>query len=75
MPISHTLRSLLLVGVLVATAVAAPNATAAPTPLKACMETAAGSTCQSAGNVEITSPRPVFDVHPYGSMPFLLGGH
>jgi hypothetical protein len=75
MHISHTLRPVVLAAALVTTIFAAPVATAAPMPLKACVVTAAGSTCQSPGNVEITNPRPVIDFYPYGTMPFLLGGH
>jgi hypothetical protein len=31
--------------------------------------------CQSAGNVEITNSAPAVDFRPYGTMPYLLGGH
>jgi hypothetical protein len=54
---------------------AAPMAAAAPTPLpKVCVDSGASSTCQSPGNVEIHSSSPAVRFHPYGDMPFLLGG-
>jgi hypothetical protein len=61
---------------LAAAAVLVPTAAAAPMPQpKICASGGAGSTCQSAGNVEIHIPvRPV-DFHPYGYMPYLTGGH
>ncbi|WP_029114442.1 hypothetical protein [Mycobacterium sp. URHB0044] len=73
MRINSTLHTALLAGAAVATILAAPMATAAPTPLKDCLVTANGSTCQSPGNVEITDSRPPVNIYPYGTMPFLLG--
>ena len=54
--------------------VAAPIATAAPTPLEGCLVVHTTTTCQRPGNVEITRPRPPVSIYPYGTMPILLGG-
>ena len=40
-----------------------------------CIATGAGTTCQSPGNVEITNAPPAVSFYPYGTMPWLLGGH
>ena len=56
--------------------VSVPAAVAAPIPQpKACALSVAGSTCESPGNVEINIPRNAVEFHPYGNMPYLLGGH
>jgi hypothetical protein len=68
------LTPLLVAGAAVAI-VAAPIAMAAPTPLKDCIVTGAATTCQSPGNIEITNLPPIVNFYPYGTMPFLLGGH
>jgi hypothetical protein len=34
-----------------------------------------GNICQSPGNVQINNAPPPVQYHPYGDMPFLLGGH
>lgn len=67
---------LLAAGAAAVAILAAPTATAAPTPLqKTCVAIGAGSTCQSPGNVEINNAPPVVSFYPYGAMPWLLGGH
>jgi hypothetical protein len=75
MHITNTLRPALIAGALMTTIFAAPMAMATPALLKACVVTGAGSRCQWPGNVEITNPQPVIDYYPYGTMPFLVGGH
>ena len=56
--------------------VASPTAAAAPMPLpRICVQSGAGSTCQSPGNVEITNSAPAVHFYPYGTMPYLLGDH
>ncbi len=75
MRITSTLHTALLTGTAAATILAAPMAIAAPTPLKDCVVTGTGSTCQSPGNVEITDSRPPVNIYPYGTMPFLIGSH
>ena len=62
-------------GATAAALLSAPISTAAPMPLKDCVVTGVASTCQSPGNVEITESRPEVNFHPYGAMPYLLGGH
>ena len=67
---------LLAAGAAALAIVAAPTAAAAATPLpKTCVATGAGTTCQSPGNVEINNPPPAVSFYPYGTMPWLLGGH
>ena len=67
---------LLAAGAAAVAILAAPTAAAAPTPLsKTCVATGAGTTCQSPGNVEINNAPPAVSFHPYGDMPWLLGGH
>ena len=67
---------LLAAGAAAIAIVAAPTAAAAPTPLQTtCVETGAGTSCQSPGNVEITNPLPAVSFYPYGNMPYLLGDH
>ena len=67
---------LLAAGAAAVAIVAAPTAAAAPTPLqKTCIATGAGTTCQSPGNVEINNSPPAVSFYPYGTMPWLLGGH
>ena len=69
------IATLLAAGAAAAAIVAAPTAAAAPSPLpKICVESGAASTCQSPGNVEINNLRPAVEFHPYGNMPYLLGG-
>ena len=69
MPIKLTyIAPLLAAG---AAAVAIP---AAPTTAAVIGQTCSGNICQSPGNVQINNaPAPVH-YHPYGDMPFLLGG-
>ena len=38
-------------------------------------QTCSGTICQSPGNVQINNAPPPVQYHPYGGMPFLLGGH
>mgnify|MGYP003543417969 FL=1 len=67
---------LLAAGAAAVAIVAAPTATAAPTPLQnTCIATGAVTTCQTPGNVEITNSPPAVSFYPYGTMPWLLGGH
>jgi hypothetical protein len=67
---------LLAAGAAAVAIVAAPTAAAAPTPLpKICAPTVAGTTCQLPGNVQITHSLPGISFYPYGTMPYLLGGH
>jgi hypothetical protein len=49
---------------------AAPTAAAATNG-----QTCSGNICQSPGNVQITNTPPPVQYYPYGTMPFLLGGH
>ena len=49
---------------------AAPTAAAASTG-----QTCSGNICHSPGNVQIINAPPPVSYHPYGDMPFLLGGH
>jgi hypothetical protein len=70
------LPPMLLAVAAAASIAAAPTAAAAPTPIqKSCVESGAGTTCQSPGNVEITNTPPAVSFYPYGNMPFLLGGN
>ncbi len=67
---------LLAAGAAAVAIVAAPTAAAAPTPLQnTCIATGAVTTCQTPGNVEITNSPPAVSFYPYGTMPWLLGGH
>jgi hypothetical protein len=67
---------LLAVGAAVVGVLAAPTAAATPTPLqKTCVAKGAGTTCQSPGNIEINNAPPAVNLYPYGTMPWLLGGH
>jgi len=63
---------LLAVGAAAVAIVAAPTAAALP---KICAANGAGTTCQSPGNVEITNPARAVSLYPYGTMPYLVGGH
>jgi hypothetical protein len=63
---------LLAAGAAAVAIVAAPTAAALP---RICVATGAGTTCQSPGNVEINDSPPPVSFYPYGSMPYLLGGH
>jgi hypothetical protein len=63
---------LLAAGAAAVAIVAAPTAAALP---KTCVGNGAGTTCQSPGNVEITNSAPAVGFYPYGTMPYLLGGH
>jgi hypothetical protein len=66
----------LVAGAVIPTLVAAPTAAAAATPLeKNCVASGTGITCQAPGNAEITNSVPPVGFHPYGDMPYLLGGH
>jgi hypothetical protein len=63
---------LLAAGAAAAAIAAAPTALAAPAAaLRSCI----GAICQSPGNVEINNAPPSVSYHPYGDMPYLLGGH
>jgi len=45
-------------------------------PVQALMfQPCSGNICQSPGNVQINNAPPPVQYHPYGDMPFLLGGH
>ena len=60
---------------MLAAGAAAVAMAAAPTAAAAIGQTCSGNICQSPGNVQINNaPAPV-QYHPYGDMPFLLGGH
>jgi hypothetical protein len=50
-------------------------AQAAPTPHRNCSISGLTTTCESLCNADITKPRPGGDFYPYGTMPFLVGGH
>ena len=63
---------LLATGAAAVAILAAPTAAALP---KICAANGAGTTCQSPGNVEITNPARAVSFYPYGTMPWLLGGH
>ena len=63
------------VAIAAAPTAAAAAIAAAPTAAAANGQTCSGNICQSPGNVQINNaPAPV-QYHPYGGMPFLLGGH
>jgi hypothetical protein len=67
---------LLAAGAAALAIVAAPTAAAGPVPLsKTCVATSGGTTCDSPGNVEINNSPPTVSFYPYGTMPWLLGGH
>jgi hypothetical protein len=66
------LTPILAAGAAAVAIVAAPTAVAVP---KVCASNGGATTCQSPANVEITNSSPVVSVHPYGTMPWLLGGH
>ena len=67
---------LLAAGAAAVAIVAAPTAAAVPIPLsKTCVTAGTGTTCQSPGNVEITNSAPAVSFYPYGTRPYLLGGH
>ena len=67
---------LLAAGAAAVAVLAAPTAAAAPTPLQqTCVTAGADTTCQSPGNVEITNAPPAVGFYPYGTMPWLHGGH
>jgi hypothetical protein len=63
---------LLAAGAAAVAIVAAPMAAALP---KICAANGAGTTCQLPGNVEVTNPARAVSFYPYGTMPWLLGGH
>jgi hypothetical protein len=63
---------LLAAGAAAVAIVAAPTAAALP---QTCVGNGAGTTCQWAGNVEITNSAPAVSFYPYGTMPWLLGGN
>jgi hypothetical protein len=50
---------------------AAPTAVAATNGQQSCSR----NICQSPGNVQINNTPPPVQYYPYGTMPFLLGGH
>ena len=60
---------------LLAAGAAAVAIAAAPTAAAAIVQTCSGNVCQSPGNVEITNAPPAVGFYPYGTMPWLLGGH
>ena len=60
---------------LLAAGVAAVAIAAAPTAFAANQQSCSGTVCQSPGNVQINNAPPPVQYHPYGDMPFLLGGH
>jgi hypothetical protein len=62
---------------LLAAAAAALAIAAAPTAAAATngQQTCSGNICQSPGNVQIKNTPPPVQYYPYGTMPFLLGGH
>jgi hypothetical protein len=65
----------LLAAVGAAAAIAAvPTSGATPLP-KICLPTDARTTCESSGNVEITNSLPAVTLYPFGSTPYLIGGH
>ena len=66
---------LLAAGAAAVSVFAAPTAAAAPMPIpRICLQSYAGTTCQSGGNVEITNSAPAVSFYPYGTMPYVLGG-
>ena len=60
---------------LAAGAAAVAIAAAAPAAAAANGQTCSGNLCESPGNVQINNSPPPVSYHPYGDMPFLLGGH
>ncbi len=63
---------LLAAGAAAVAIVAASTAAAVP---RICAANGAGTTCQSPGNVEINNSPSAVSFYPYGTMPYLLGGH
>jgi hypothetical protein len=59
---------------LLAAGAAAAAIAAAPTAAATNGQTCSGNICQSPGNVQVSSAPPPVQFHPYGDMPFLLGG-
>jgi hypothetical protein len=73
---STTMRiKLTYIAPLLAAGAAAVAIAAAPTAAAAIGQTCSGNICQSPGNVQINNAPPPVQYHPYGDMPFLLGGH
>jgi hypothetical protein len=73
---STTMRiNLTYIAPLLAAGAAAVAIAAAPTAAAASGQTCSGTICQSPGNVQINNAPPPVQYHPYGGMPFLLGGH
>jgi hypothetical protein len=62
---------LLAAGAAAVAIAAAPIAAAAPSGA----ESGSGTVQQSPGNVQINDAPPAVTFHPYGDMPYLLGGH
>ena len=60
---------------LLAAGAAAVAIAAAPTAAAAIVQTCSGNVCQSPGNVQLNNVPPPVQYHPYGDIPFLLGGH
>jgi hypothetical protein len=60
---------------LLAAGAAAVAIVAAQTAAAEIGQSCSGNICQSPGNVQINNAPPPVQYHPYGDMPFLLGGH
>jgi hypothetical protein len=72
---STTMRiKLTYIGPLLAAGAAAVAIAAAPTAAAASGQTCSGNICQSPGNVQVNNVPPPVQYHPYGDVPFLLGG-
>jgi len=70
------LTPVLVAGAAAVAITAAPIAAAAPTPMQqSCVNSGAGTECQSPGNVEINDSPPPVSYDPYGYDGFLLGGY
>jgi hypothetical protein len=71
----HRVHKRLRQAVLLAAGAAAVAMAAAPTAAAAIAQTCSGNICRSPGNVQINNTPPPVQYYPYGTMPFLLGGH
>jgi hypothetical protein len=63
---------LLTAGAAAVAIVAAPIAAAAPATGQSCGASAAGTICQSPGNVQVNDSPPPVQFYPYGGEAFLL---
>ena len=75
MRINLTYIAPLLAAGAAAVAIAAAPVAAAASTGQSCSGSGSGTICQSPGNVQVNNVPPPVQYHPYGDLPFLLGGH